>query len=186
MENDDKRTKCSNVSKHKYLECVLEDVRVKWCQFCVFWGPVIPRLSHCIAALFLRGESVLMGHSLSRCWIRSHRREMMTQCKRTPAVGVPLTRVNQLSRVRTPGLGLRKLRPFKFLRVAKWVLSLGYGSVHAVPYPKLLNEILIPKSKTQIWEWAWTYPIETIARNLPDFSRKLTLSLGTFWHRFSL
>ena len=33
-----------------------------------------------------------MGHSLSRCWICSHRREMMTQCKRTPAVGVPLTR----------------------------------------------------------------------------------------------
>ena len=52
MENDDKRTKCSNVSKHKLLECVLEDVRVKWCQFCVFLGPVISRLSHCIAALF--------------------------------------------------------------------------------------------------------------------------------------
>ena len=63
--------KCSNVSKHKWLECVLEDVRVKWCQFCVFLGPVFSRLSHCIAALFLRGESVLMGNSLSRCWIRS-------------------------------------------------------------------------------------------------------------------
>ena len=44
---------------------------------------------------FLRGESVLMGDSLSRYWIRSHRREMMTQCKRTPAVGVPLTTLNR-------------------------------------------------------------------------------------------
>ena len=78
---------------------MLEDVRVKWCQFCVFLGPVISRLSHCIAALFLRMESVLMGDSLSRCWIRSHRREMMTQCIRTPAVGVPLTSANALLEV---------------------------------------------------------------------------------------
>ena len=57
----------------------------------MFLGPVLSRWGHCIGAIFLRGESVLMGDSLSRYWIRSHRREMMTQCERTPAVGVPLT-----------------------------------------------------------------------------------------------
>ena len=31
---------------------MLEDVRVKWCQFWVFWGPVISRLRHWAAELF--------------------------------------------------------------------------------------------------------------------------------------
>ena len=71
---------------------MLEDVQVKWCQFWVFWGPRISRFGHWTANTFLRGESVLMGRSLLCLWFCSHRREMMTQCERTPAVGVPLTK----------------------------------------------------------------------------------------------
>ena len=55
------------------------------------WNFAIRPLSH---NTFLRGESVFMGRSLLCLWFCSHHREMMTQCKRTPAVGVPLTRLS--------------------------------------------------------------------------------------------
>ena len=48
---------------------------------------------------FIRVESVLMGLPLLCLWFCSHRREMMTQCKRTPAVGVPLTKCNPVNDV---------------------------------------------------------------------------------------
>ena len=62
-----------------------------------FWGLWFRGLATASMHFFLRGESVLMGDSLSRVWIRSHHREMMTQCKRTPAVGVPLTSYSLLT-----------------------------------------------------------------------------------------
>ena len=46
---------------------MLEDVRVKWCQFWVFLGPVISRPGNESKHFSLRGESVLTGDSLSRC-----------------------------------------------------------------------------------------------------------------------
>ena len=55
-----------------------------------------------------------MGDSLSRFWIRSHRREMMTQCKRTPAVGVPLTRITCVPCERTVKISSNyKCRPWQ-------------------------------------------------------------------------
>ena len=51
-------------SKHKKLECVLEDVWLKWCQFWVFLGPGIFTVRPLNRNTFLRGESVLMGRSL--------------------------------------------------------------------------------------------------------------------------
>ena len=60
----------------------------------MFLGPGISRFGYWTATLFLRGESVLMGCSLICLWFCSHPREMMTKCKRTPALGVPLSRRN--------------------------------------------------------------------------------------------
>ena len=71
---------------------MLEDVRVKWCQFWVFLGPGISRFGYWIATLFCTWGICINGSSLLCVWFCSHRQEMTTQCKRTPAVGVPLTK----------------------------------------------------------------------------------------------